>query len=394
MPEHRVAGFTSTGSKRPEVLFGSASGDGRASPPERMLRSAGCRVWDVRGREYLDYIMGLGAVALGYGHPAVNRAAIEAIGNGVVGPLAPMLEEEVAEEICRLMPWVERVRFLKTGAEAMAAAVRLARVVTRRELILGCGYHGWLDWCQGAAGVPPSARQLYGEIPFNDPGRARERIRAHAGNLAAVAFEPVVVVEPTREWLDVLRTETERAGALLILDDIKTVCRLGVGGGAERYAIRPDLVVMGKALANGFPLAVVGGRANVMAAALRTWISSTLATEFVALAAARATLRVMVEANVPAHLTRVGTRLIEGLRQLAARHPALVTGVGGIAEMCFLHYVTDDLSQATARCCAERGLLFKRSAYNFVSLAHDDAAIDQTLAVLEEVMGQLRPSAP
>ena len=274
--EH-IAGFTSTGSKRPETLFGSHD----PNLPSRMTRSAGCKVWDDQGREYTDYIMGLGSVALGYAHPEVVAAATAAVQAGTVGPLAPVLEEEVASTFSRLVPWIERVRFLKTGAEAMAAAVRLARVHTGREAILGCGYHGWLDWCQGAAGVPSSTRSLYAELPFNDPDRARHLIRSQGDMLAAVVFEPVVVAEPTMEWLQVVREETHRTGALLVVDEIKTACRLAVGGACERYRIRPDLVVMGKAIANGFPLALVGGRTDVMAGVSRTWISSTLATEFV-----------------------------------------------------------------------------------------------------------------
>lgn len=379
-----LAGVTSTGSKRPDVLFGDADPD--LHLPTRMTRSAGCRVWDDEGREYLDYIMALGAVALGYAHPEVVEAASAAIRAGGVGPLPPVLEEETAADICRLIPWVERIRFLKTGAEAMAAAVRLARVATGRDLVLGCGYHGWLDWCQGAGGVPASTRALYGELPFNAPERARELIRETGDRLAAVVFEPVIVREPEADWLAVLREETDRAGAVLVLDEIKTVCRLGIGGGAERYGIRPDLVVMGKALANGFPLAAVGGRADLMAAVSRTWISSTLATESVALAAARATLHVMVERRVPAHLSAVGSRLIAGLRELHARHPGVVSGVGGIAEMCFLHYPTEEASRAVAAGAAARGLLFKRSAYNFVSLAHDPATVDRTLATLDEAL--------
>src|SRR2546427_1668946 len=121
--------------------------------PTRMTRAAGCRVWDAAGREYVDYVMALGAVALGYGHPAVNRAAEQAIAAGVVGPLPPVLEEELADALAMRIPWLEQVRFLKTGAEAVAAAVRLARVATGRDRVLGCGYHGWLDWSQGGGGV-------------------------------------------------------------------------------------------------------------------------------------------------------------------------------------------------------------------------------------------------
>ena len=385
-----VAGFTSTGSKRPEALFGS-------TPPEiarRMTRSRGCRVWDECGREYIDYVMALGAVALGYGHPAVSRAAIDAVEQGVVGPLSPVLEEEVATLLCSRMPWVEQVRFLKTGAEAVAAAVRLARVATGREAVLGCGYHGWLDWCQGgeASGVPAGTRALYGEIPFNDPQVTRERIRAAGSGLAAVVMEPVINRPPDPEWLAVVREETSRAGALLIVDEIKTVCRLAPGGGCERYGIRPDLVVLGKAIANGFPLAAVGGRADVMGLVARTWISSTLATESVSLAAARATLSIVTADNVPAHLTRMGRRFMDGLEALASRYEAVVHGVAGLPEMCHLEFREEPVSGQVAGACAERGLLFKRGAYNFVSLAHDDSIVDRSLAILDEALSTVAPS--
>ncbi len=380
----RVAGFTSTGSKRPAALFGEEG----ASPPLRMTRSSGCSVWDSEGREYLDYIMGLGSVALGYGHPEVTRAVAEAAQLGVVGPLPPVLEEALAADLCRLIPWLERVRFLKTGAEAMAAAVRLARVITGRDAVLGCGYHGWLDWCRSGdgRGVPAATRSLYGELPFNDAEAARTLIRAAGDDLAAVVFEPVILEPPDPQWLAVLREETLRAGALLVADEIKTVCRLAIGGACERYGIRPDMVVIGKAIANGLPLAAVGGRADVMDAVSRTWISSTLATEFVSLAASRATLAAMVRLEVPAHLTRVGTRLLDGLRSLAVDHPDTVVRAAGIPEMCFLEYRDESLSGRVAAACAERGLLFKRSAYNFVSLAHDETIVERTLGLLDEAL--------
>jgi glutamate-1-semialdehyde 2,1-aminomutase len=389
MSDWRVPGFTSTGSKRPDALFG-AEDAADATLPRQLARALGPRVWDARGREYLDFVMGLGAVALGYGHPAVNAAAAEALAAGVVGPLPPVLEEEVAELLADRIPWLERVRFLKTGAEAVAAAVRLARVATGRERVLGCGYHGWLDWCQGGAeGVPAGVRALYAELPFNDVARTREMIREAGNRLAAVVVEPLVVVEPSREWLDVVRAEATRAGAVLIFDEIKTAFRLAPGGAAERWGVRPDLAVLGKALANGFPLAVVGGRTDLMQGASRTWISSTLATESVALAAARATIQVFEEEGVCAHLHRVGTRLLHGLHRLQRLRPDAVTGVGGVAEMCFLQFAGEERSRAVAVGCARRGLLFKRSAYNFVSLAHDDAAVDHALAILEEVLAGL-----
>ncbi len=389
MTDDPVAAFTSTSSKRPDALFGA--GDGSWAPPGRMVRAEGCRVWDASGREYLDLIMALGAVALGYGHPEVSRAAVAAVQAGVVGPLAPVLEEEFAADLRRRMPWIEQLRFLKSGAEACAAAVRLARVATGRELVLGCGYHGWLDWCEGSAGVPASTRALFAELPFNDVERTQRLLAAAGDRLACVITEPIVVHEPSAEWLALLRAETERRGALLIIDEVKAACRIAVGGGTERYGIRPDLVVLGKAIANGFPLAVVGGRREIMAGAARTWISSTLATELVSLAAARATLAVVERDAVPGRLAALGARLLEGFRRLQTRYPHLLTGIGGVPQMCFVQFADEAVSRAVARGAADRGLLFKRSAYNFVSLAHSETLVDRALALLEDAVAAVRP---
>ena len=380
LTEH-IPGFTSTGSKAPEILFGELTPD----LPSRMVRSSGCRVWDENDREYLDYIMGLGSVALGYGHPEVTRAAIAAIKDGVVGPLAPVLEEELAARISGLMPWVEQIRFLKTGAEAMAAAVRLARVATGRDRILGCGYHGWLDWCQSALGyrIPHGTctarfRSMMWKAPDSSSGRPAML------SLRCPSSPSSMSSRTANGWPCSARDRACRGAA----DRGRDQDGVPAGRGRSLRALRhpPDLVVMGKALANGFPLAAVGGSAAAMAGVTRTWISSTLATEFVSLAAARATLDVMVAHRVPQHLGRMGARLQQGLVALQQAHPDVVTGVGGIPEMCFLQYADEASSRAITASCARAGLLFKRSAYNFVSLAHDEPSIDQTLAVLAEAL--------
>ncbi|MEP7326099.1 MAG: aminotransferase class III-fold pyridoxal phosphate-dependent enzyme [Gemmatimonadota bacterium] len=382
-----IPGFSSTGSKRPDALYGPGDLDGL---PVRMTRSRGCTVWDEQDREYLDFIMALGAVALGYGYPAVNRAAQEAIESGVVGSLAPVHEEALAQELKRRIPLLDQVRFLKTGAEAVAAAVRIGRASTGRDGVLGCGYHGWLDWCQvDDPAVPSGTRASFQALRFNDPGDARKQIRALATKLAAVVIEPVIDAAPSTEWLQTLRDETTAVGAVLIFDEIKTGCRLAVGGAAERYAVEPDLMVMGKALANGFPLALVGGRSSVMEAAARTWISSTLATEMVSLAAARVTLELIAAAHVPARLTESGNQLWLGLTRLKELHPNLISEVRGVPEMCFLEYRGEDTGAAVTRGAARRGLLFKRNAYNFVSLAHHRADIETALGILGEVLKEL-----
>jgi glutamate-1-semialdehyde aminotransferase len=377
-----IPGFTSTGSKRPEALYGHLEGG-----PIRMTRAEGCRVWDVDGREYLDTIMALGAVALGYGHPAVNKAAEAAIKDGVVGPLAPAMEQEVAERLGAAVGQ-ESVRFFKSGAEAVAAAVRIARVHTGRERVLSCGYHGWLDWNQDAAGVPAATKALHRTVPFNDVARLEVEV-SNFQPLAAIVIEPVVEEAPTAAWLDALRRISKAKGAVLVFDEIKTGFRLAVGGAADRYGVKPDLAVYGKALGNGFPIAAVAGQKGLMDAATRTWISSTLATEFVSLAAARAVLDVFDKEPVLKRLHAAGERFLAGLTRLAAQFPNVVEGVRGLPEMCYLTTSDEHTSAAVAHKAAGQGLLFKRTAYNYVSLAHTDEVVDEVLNRLEAALDEV-----
>jgi glutamate-1-semialdehyde 2,1-aminomutase len=350
-----------------------------------MTRSNGCRVWDEEGREYLDTIMALGAVGLGYGHPVVVAAVEAAARDGVVGPLPPVLEEEVAERLGAVLRGAEATRFLKTGAEAVAAAVRIARTYTGREAVLTCGYQGWLDWCQDAAGVPRSTVELRHEIPFNDVP-ALERALGDHGPVAAIVIEPVIEGPPNPQWLKALGQSARAASAVLVFDEIKTAFRVEVGGMGERFGVTPDLTVTGKALGNGLPIAAVSGRRDLMEAAGRTWISSTLATEYVSLAAARAVLETYTREPVIDRIAAAGERFYGGLERMAARYPRVITGVRGIAEMCYLTFADEQVSSAVALTAARRGLLFKRSAYNFMSLAHTDETVDEILVRLESAL--------
>jgi glutamate-1-semialdehyde 2,1-aminomutase len=382
----RVPGFSSTGSKRPEALFGTA-----VDVPLRMTRAEGCTVWDDAGREYLDLIMGLGAVALGYAHPAVVRAAEQALREGTTGPLPPSLEERVAERLCTALPGAEAVRFLKTGAEAMAAAVRIARVETGRDRVVHCGYHGWLDWCQDEPGVPSAVRALCDRIPFNDV-TALDRALDTGDAVAAIVVEPLVDEPPSDAWLAALRDRASRSGSVLVFDEIKTAFRLAIGGVAERWGVTPDLIVVGKALGNGLPIAAVAGGRDTMAAATRTWISSTLAAEAVGLAAADAVLGVYDGGDVTGHLAHAGQKLFSTLSAIVDRYPQVAARVRGVPEMCYIQFRDDAVSTRVAQAAARRGLLFKRTAYNFVSLAHSDAVMalvnDRLRAVFEEVASQ------
>jgi len=367
-----VAGFTSTRSKGPEALFGGPGG------PTHLVRSDGARVETAEGRRLLDWTMALGAVALGYGHPVVVEAAVRAARDGVVGPLPPALEVEVAERLCAVYPGAEQARFLKTGAEAVQAAVRLARVATGRERVVHCGYHGWLDGAYAGMGVPAGVAAAWTPVPFDDLPAAEAAVRAGAPP-AAILVEPVVEHAPAPHWLRGLRRLAETNGALLIFDEIKTGFRLARGGAAERWGVRPDLAVLGKALANGFPLAALVGRADVMVRVKETWISSTLATEGVSLAAARAVLAVWDRTDVAGHITAIGLRLLDGLVRLAPRAGFEVVG---LPEMFLLRFADHEVERRFLLAAVERGVLLKRGAYDFPSLAHGEHEVAETLEVV------------
>src|SRR6185312_13833713 len=297
----------STGSKRPEALYGTTDPAG----PTHFVRAAGCRVETADGAELIDCTMALGAVAIGYAEPAITQAAVDAIAQGAVSGLSHVLEVELAERFCNVVPCAERVQFVKTGAEAMSAAVRIARAYTGRNVVIGSGYFGWHDWSSSAAGVPDGVRRDFRAVPFDDVA-ALERAAGDAGSqLAAIAIEPVVERMPSEAWIARARALCDATGAALIFDEMKTGFRLATGGFQQMSGVTPDLSAFGKALANGFPLAAVCGRAPLMESLKKTWISSTLASEGGALAAALAVLDWHEQADVCAELARIGAEMRE-----------------------------------------------------------------------------------
>jgi glutamate-1-semialdehyde 2,1-aminomutase len=365
-----IAGGASTGSKRAAALFGTDQ-----NVPTHFVRASGCHVETVDGSTLLDCTMALGSVALGYAEPQLTRAVVETLAGGSVSGLSPALEIEVAERFCGVVPCAERVQFLKTGAEAMSAAVRIARTYTGRDVVIGCGYFGWHDWSADSAGVPSATRQLYRRIPFDDVA-ALDRAVSEAGDrLAAVAIEPVIERLPSSDWITRARKLCDASGAALIFDELKTGFRLATGGYQQFADVTPDLAAFGKALANGYPLAVVCGKAELMDVAEKTWISSTVASETGALAAAAAVLAWHDRVDVCASLAEIGKEM-RGVVDAALKASG-VTGVTmeGIDQMWFLRFDEAERESAFLQAAVRNGVLFKRGAYNFAALAHDDDAI-------------------
>ncbi|MGV3711051.1 MAG: aminotransferase class III-fold pyridoxal phosphate-dependent enzyme [Gemmatimonas sp.] len=371
--EEVVPGGSSTGSKRAAALYGSEAHDNRL--PTHFDRAIGCSLHTADGKRLIDCSMALGAVAIGYADPEVTRAVLSAAAQGNVAGLPHTLEVEVAERLAEMIPCAEQVRFLRTGAEANAAAVRIARTYTDRTHIIACGYFGWLDWCSDAAGVPAYVKADITWVPFNDIGALADAFGRVGTQAAALIIEPLVETLANREWLLRARALCDQHGVLLIFDEVKTAFRVRTGGVQELFGVVPDVCTLGKALANGYPLSAVVGRTAVMSAAMQTWISSTAAAESTGLAAANAVLDWHERVDVPERLEEIGGAMKAAVTRALSAVPALQVRAEGEPTMWRLMADNPNDLDALVANATRHGVLLKRGAYQFASLAHDDEAM-------------------
>ena len=382
---HVIAGGASTGSKRSDKIYGSADGG-----PTHFVRASGCRVETTDGDQLVDCTMALGSVAIGYAEPQLTRAVIESLANGHVSGLSPALEVEVAEGFCGAVACAERVQFLKTGADAMSAAVRIARTYTGRETVIGCGYFGWHDWSSDVAGVPAGTKQQFLRVPFDDVYALEGAVSEAGDRVAAIAIEPVIERLPSKDWISAARRLCDDKGAVLIFDEIKTGFRLATGGYQQYGEVTPDLAAFGKAMANGYPLAAVCGHAALMDAADKTWISSTLASETGALAAAAAVLAWHDRVDVCASLWTIGKEMREAVAAAVKASGIEGVSVDGIDPMWLLRFDDPERETAFLQAAVRNGVLFKRGAYNFAAIAHDDDALREIEAGASAAFVELR----
>jgi glutamate-1-semialdehyde aminotransferase len=257
----------------------------------------------------------------------------------------------------------------------MSAAVRVARAYTGRSIVIGSGYFGWHDWCSNQPGVPDGVKRDFRAVPFDDITALEAAVRDAGSQLAAIAIEPVVERMASPEWIARARALCDANGAALIFDEMKTGFRLAAGGYQQISGVTPDLAAFGKALANGFPLAAVCGRAELMDGLKKTWVSSTLASEGSALAAANGVLDWHEGGDVCAELARIG-----GEMRAHVSSALKTSGLGGISlhgidQMWFMKFEQPEMEQRFVSLAAEHGALFKRGAYNFAALAHDEDAL-------------------
>ncbi len=378
-------------------------------------RGRGARIWDADGREFIDYLMAFGPLILGHAHPAIVEALREASAQGTAFGATTALEVELARLISEALPSVEMVRFVNSGTEATMSAVRLARAYTGRTKVVkfeGC-YHGHADGLLARAGsglatlalpdspgVPPSYAQETLVLPYNDLGAVERAFEVHGEAIAAIIVEPVAanmgVVPPEPGFLEGLRRLTRAYGSLLIFDEVVTGFRLCYGGAQTIYGVEPDITCLGKVIGGGLPVGAYGGRREVMSLVAPegpVYQAGTLAGNPLAMAAGIATLRLLQQGDPYHHLEALSSRLEEGLKGVIAEAevPAHVQRVGSMLTVFFTPGPVRDY--ASARSCdtrrfalffahmLEQGFLIPPSQFEawFLSLAHTQEDVAATI---------------
>lgn len=400
-----IPGGTQLLSKRPEMFL-------PGEWPSYYRRAKGVEVTDLDGNVFVDMgLMGIGACILGYADPDVDAAVKAAIDDGVVSSLNAPEEVDLAEALVQLHPWADMVRYARGGGEAMAMAVRIARARTGRDVVAFSGYHGWNDWYLAAnlgddkaldghlmpglspAGVPRGLKGTALPFHYNRIEEFREIVARTRGELAAIVMEPRRGPPPQPGFLEEIRRTASEIGAVLIFDEVTTGFRMTAGGIHRLLGVDPDIAVFAKAMANGYPMAAVLGRADVMEAAQSTFISSTNWTDRIGPVAALATIRKFQTHNVAAHVQRIGSAVQAGWMDAgqAAGLPVEADGLPSLAHFAIRHPEEHALSTLFTQTMLERGYL----AYSQFkpSLAHTDAHVERYLGVVRDVFRELADAA-
>jgi len=393
--------------------------------PRFIQRAEGCRLFDADGNAYIDYVGSWGPMILGHRHPAVVAAMTQVLERGISFGAPTDLELELAGRVVEAVPSVEMVRMVNSGTEATMSALRLARGATGRDLVIkfdGC-YHGHADTLlvdagsgvatlniPGSPGVPASVVQHTLSLPYNDAEAVRALMADKGASVAAIIVEPVAgnmgLVPPSSGFLETLRDLTRQYGSLLIFDEVMTGFRVAYGGAQALYGIRPDLTCFGKIVGGGMPVGAYGGRKDVMSQIApegSVYQAGTLSGNPVAMAAGLATLEQLRRPGVYETLENRSHRLAAGLAAAARRHgvPVSFNRVGSMLGMFFTDQKVVDFAAAKKsdleafaayyRAMLAAGIYLAPSQFEagFVSLAHDDAAIAQTLAAAEGALAAL-----
>jgi glutamate-1-semialdehyde 2,1-aminomutase len=374
--------------------------------PSYYKSAKGCEIWDLDNNSYYDFAqMGVGSCILGYADGDVNGAVVNAVENGSMATLNSYEEVELAQRLVDLHPWADMARFARTGGEACAVAIRIARAASGKDRVAFCGYHGWHDWYLAAnikdaeslddqllPGLDPKGvpRALGGSaLPFhyNRLDELERIVEQYPGEVGVIIMEPVRGHDPLPEFIHGVREVADKTGAVLVFDEVTSGFRMNLGGIHLRYGVDPDVAVFGKALGNGFPISAVIGKRAVMDHAQESFISSTMWTERIGYAAALATLGKIQARNVPAHLVRCGERINEGWKKSAAENDVKIE-ISGIPPLTHIQFQYENplaLQTLYTQEMLKRGFLVGAAVYT--TYAYTDEIMDLFSAHTGEVFG-------
>lgn len=378
---------TSTCSKRATLL---------PDEPSVIVSGKGCRVKDADGREFIDFRNALGPVTLGYAYEAVNDAIRRQLDDGIIFGYPHPLEAETAELFCQTVPCAEKARFLKTGGEAVAACIKIARAATGRDHVIQIGYNGWLNslaadgmvlpgrMAAQQPGVPAAVSALHHSCAWNAPEQLEKLGVRFAGEIAAivVAADYFALAAGT-EFYPFLRSFADRHGAALVFDEIVTGFRLARGGVQEYFNVTPDLAVFAKGIANGMPLSVYCGKAEWMNHLDAAIVSSTNGGETLSLAAAKTVMNIYREEAVIEHLWEMG-RLMWGGVDALFRRCGVPAAMSGLYPVAFCRFSGEkDLPQRFAKAMLRNGITFYNGG-GYVNYSHSRRDIEEALERVEK----------
>lgn len=353
--------------------------------PLYIERGKGSHVWDTDGNEYIDYIAGLCPIILGYCDPDVDGAVRDQMDKGVIFSLPHPLEVEVSELLCEVIPCAEMVRFAKNGSDATAGSIRAARAYTGRDHVAQCGYHGWQDWAVSVtarnAGIPQATKNLTHPFKYNSIESLLDIFERYPNQIACVIMEPMSLEWPKQGFLEDVKHITHQHGAVLIFDEMITGFRMALGGAQEYFNVIPDLACFGKAIANGYPLSAIVGKADIMKEFERIHFSFTNGGECLSLAAAKATLT-KLKTNPPDVAFADTSSMIRTYFQCDV--PYSIYGYDGRNQIKFS---SDSKKWLFQQLCAERGIL-TMGVHNMM-YSHTDEDIKKLLSVYDEVFPML-----
>ena len=354
----------------------------------------GSHFTDVDGNEYLDYLMGLGPITLGYNYPAVNTAIIEQLNQGILFSLPHQVEVEVSELISSIIPHAEMVKFEKSGSNAVTAAVRAARGFTKRDVIAYCGTGGvWHDW-QAAmvsrdGGVPKFNKNLIKIFDYDDYEGLEQIFEDNPEEIAAIVLEPTIYEKPSNIFLKKVREIADKNNSLLILDEIVTGFRFDLMGAQKMFGIKGDLVCFGKGMGNGLPITAITGPEEFMKVFDELWVSSTNNSESLSMAGTIATINEMKTKKTIEHCWKMGTKLFEGWNKIADENNLNSKMIGYPIRMklqCFdsKNNPSNDLKSLTIQEMIKKGI-FMSPGVTFLSYSHTVQDIEFTLQSFNDI---------